>query len=153
MTRTIRIVAITAVATASLLLAGAASAARATRVAGAIWVNNVLYDTVVTDTSFTAPPERSTDTIYSFMLSGLSGQRSIADAAPGDPAFNGGRWSVRTVVFTPAGLAVHDPDGDGVANFELTSVDDLMHHEALGHVEIFETSIYFECPVLPRRNR
>ena len=153
MTRTIRLTAITALAAGALLLAGTASAARATRVAAAIWVDNVLYDTVVTDTSFTSPPEHSTDTIYSFMMSGLSGQRSIADAAPGDPAFNGGRWSVRAVVFTPAGLAAFDPDGDGVANFELGNVADLLHEEALGHVEIFETSIYFECPVLPRRNR
>jgi hypothetical protein len=108
---------------------------------------------VVTPTSFLAPPEHSTDLIYSFMMSGLRGQRSISEAAPGDRDYNGGRWSVKAVIFTPDGILAHDGDGDGVVDFELTNVEDLLTHADLGHVEILDTTIYFECPLLPRRGR
>ena len=67
------------------------------------------------------------------MLSGLTGQRSVSESAPGDRDFNGGRWAVKLAVFTDTGRAVHDPDGDGSVNFELTNVNDLYHHVALGH--------------------
>lgn len=139
--------------TLATVIALPAAAAKATRVANAIWVDGYLYDTVATDTSFLAPPEHSTDTIYSFGMSGLTGQRSVADAAPGDPDFNGGRWSVKMVLFTDQGVALFDPDGDGVVNFELMSDAEVLEHEAAGDLEIFDTTIYFECPLLPRRAR
>ena len=126
-------------------------AAGATRVAEAIWANDNLYDTVVTPTTFIAPPEHSTDRIYSFMMSGLSGQRSVAESAPGDMDYNGGRWDVQMVIFTADGIAAHDPDGDGIVNFELTNSEDVLLHEGLGHIIINEANFYFECPLLPRR--
>ena len=131
--------------------AGTVNAARATRVENAIWAHDHIYDTVVTDTSFSVPPSGSTDIIYSFMLSGLDGQRSVAETAPGDPEFNGGRWDVHLVTFTPAGLAAHDPDGDGLVNFELTNAEDLLLHEELGHLVVNRANFYFECPMLPNR--
>jgi hypothetical protein len=108
---------------------------------------------VLTDTSFSNPPAHSTDIIYNFAMSGLTGQRSVSEAAPGDREFNGGRWSVKIVVFTPEGIDVHDPDGDGVVNFELISGEEVIVHELLGHIDIIDTSIYFECPLLPRSGR
>lgn len=129
----------------------AAFAGGATRVPEAIWAHGELYDTVVTPTSFVSPPEHSTDLIYSFMLSGLTGQRSVADAAPGDPDFNGGRWSVQMVAFTPLGLTVHDQNNDGYADFELSTEAEVLEHESLGHLVINDANFYFECPMLPRR--
>ena len=119
-----------------LAVAVTAHAGGATRVAAAIWAHGELYDTVITPTSFVAPPEHSTDIIYSFMMSGLMGQRSVADSAPRDPDFNGGRWSVQVVSFTPLGLSVHDQNNDGYV--------DLVINDA---------NFYFECPMLPRKNR
>lgn len=133
--------------------AAIASGQGATRVAEAIWAHGELYDTVVTPATFTSPPEHSTDTIYSFMISGLAGQRSVADAAPGDPSYNGGRWDVQMVTFTALGIDVHDPDGDGVVNFELMSEEEVLDHEDLDHLIITPANFYFECPMLPRRNR
>ena len=133
------------------LASAAVAEAGATRVAEAVWAHGNLYDTVLTPTSFVSPPEHSTDVIYSFMMSGLMGQRSVADAAPGDRDYNGGRWSVYVAVFTDAGLAVHDADNDGYADFELTSADMVLHHVDLGHVEVHPADFYFECPLLPRR--
>jgi hypothetical protein len=57
-------------------------------VADAIWGHGQLYDTVITPATFVSPPEHSTDTIYSFDMSGLMGQRAVSDAAPGDPDFS-----------------------------------------------------------------
>ena len=132
-----------------LIGATAALAAKATVVNDAIWAHGELYGTVATDTAFNLPPAHSTDTIYSFMLSGLTGQRSISESAPGDRDYNGGRWSVKMVFFTDLGKTVHDPDNDGAVNFELKSAAQLLEHETLGHLTIMNTSIYFECPLRP----
>jgi len=128
-------------------------AGKATRVADAIWVHDQLYGTVATDTSFRSPPPKSTDIIFSFMDSGLRGQRSVAQYAPGDPEYNGGRWNVMLVTFTDMGKNVHDPDKDGEVNFELTNAEDVLHHAELGHLTIAEPGVYFECPLLPRHHR
>ena len=133
--------------TSSLAFAGGP----ATRVENAIWSHDVLYDTVVTQNSFTSPPGHTVDKIFSFSMSGLQGQRSVSEAAPGDTDYNGGRWWVQMVVFTQTGLDAHDPDGDGFVNFELSNAEDVLHHRDLGHLEIYETSIYFSCPLNPSR--
>ncbi|MBI5674819.1 MAG: hypothetical protein HZC48_03170 [Nitrospirae bacterium] len=134
-----------------LMSSAVVHAGGATRVAEAIWANGNIYDTILTPATFVAPPLQSTDIIYSFMLSGLEGQRSVAESAPGDQDYNGGRWNVQMVVFTPQGIAVHDPDGDGIVNFELTTAEMVLEHEALGHLTISAANFYFECPLLPRR--
>lgn len=125
--------------------------AGATRVSEAIWGHGQLYDTVITPATFISPPEHSTDTIYSFDMSGLMGQRAVADAAPGDRDYNGGRWSVQMAVFTDLGKEVHDTDDDGHVDAELTSADQVMMMVDLGHLEVFPANFYFECPMLPRR--
>jgi hypothetical protein len=134
-----------------LLAATSVVHAQATIVSDAIWVDGQLYGTVITPTFFMDPPEHSTDIIYSFMMSGLEGQRSVAESAPGDPDYNGGRWDVHMVVFTdPQGLMAHDPDGDGMANFELMSEEEVLYHVGLGHLVITPANFYFVCPLRPR---
>jgi hypothetical protein len=76
-------------------------------------------------------------------------QLPVAEAAPGNPDYNGGRWFTHTVVWTEAGFDAH-----GTAPI-LMSYDDIMLHESLGHLMItpgtFEGGppAYFECPLLP----
>lgn len=136
-----------------LIVATSADARGPLRASAAIWSHGELYGTVGTPAVFTDPPEHTTDTLYNFGMSGLEGQRAISAAAPGDRDFNGGRWSVVLVTFTDQGKAVHDPDGDGMVNFELTSEEDVLNHEALGHLILTDTDVYFECPMLPGANR
>jgi hypothetical protein len=128
--------------------ASSAIAGGATRVEDLVWANGVIWDTILTPASFKSPPLHSVDLLFTFDMSGLKGQRPIADSHPGDKAYNGGRWWVQVVVFTDEGKAAHDPDGDGAVNFELTSLEELLIHLDLGHLEIFETETYFECPLL-----
>jgi hypothetical protein len=138
--------------TLALLLVSSVFAAPAMRVSEALWANDKTFDTVLTDTSFNLPPMHSTDVLYNFGMSGLQGQRAVSESAPGDRDYNGGRWSVKVVVFTEAGKGAHDPEDTGFVNFELTSADAVLAHQALGHFDIIDTSIYFECPLLPRKN-
>jgi len=130
-------------------MAGSALADRAIQVEDVIWANDHIYDTILTDTNFRNPPRHSTDTLYNFDMSGLTGQRPVSDAAPGMPGYNGGRWSVKLVTFTAQGMAAHDPDGDGAVNFELMNAGDVLTHEGLGHFTIMDTDIAFTCPLIP----
>jgi hypothetical protein len=136
--------------TIGLVLALAApmvTAAPAARGEEAIWADGTIWDTIDTGAHFKAPKNpNSVDKIYVFM--NLQGQRAVAEAAPYERDYNGGRWWVQAVDFTAAGLAVHDPDGDGVANFELTSDDAVLDHMALGHLTIAPTDVYFVCPLI-----
>jgi hypothetical protein len=123
----------------ALLLASTSfvAADRATvRLEPAIYANDQLYGTVVTqNTDFsTAHPAQSLDTIYNFR--GV--QPSVADAAPGDPGFNGGRWAVMLVSWnagtTPRLLTNADAVEAAIAAGELT---------AEGPVR------YFVCTLIP----
>jgi hypothetical protein len=80
-----------------------------------------------------------------------AGQLPVAEAAPGNPNFNGGRWFTHTVEWTQAGFDAH-----GTVPV-LKSYADVMVHYNLGHLEITAGSPggpgappdYFECPMLP----
>jgi hypothetical protein len=109
-----RTIAVVAAAAGAAL--GLSATAQAAGVSGpAIYVDHVLYRTVVTptDLSGTGAPDQSWDTIYNF----FGAQPSVATAAPGDPGYNGGRWQVHKVS-APSGyaaaLAAGDLDGNGV---------------------------------------
>lgn len=141
----------TALSLALVLTASAAMAGRAARVEEALWGAGELWDTVLTPTTFKQPPSHSVDLLFNFAMSGLQGQRAVSSNVPGDPAYNGGRWWVQMVVFTPQGILAHDPDGDGSVDFELTSAEEVADHVELGHLRVFETSTYFECPLLRSR--
>lgn len=76
-----------------------------------------------------------------------AGQLPVAEAAPGNPAYNGGRWNAQTVTWTQAGFDAH-----GTVPV-LKSYADIMLHYNLGHLTITPGAPsgpnYFECPLLP----
>jgi hypothetical protein len=134
---------ITAVLTAGGATLGLAATAHAAGVSGpAIYVDHVLYRTVVTptDLSQTGAPAHSFDTIYNF----FGPQMSVATAAPGDRDYNGGRWQVHKVS-TPGGyaaaLAAGDLDGNGV----LDSADEVAAALASGALVDDGIVKYFVC--------
>ncbi|MEE4262344.1 MAG: hypothetical protein V2I56_06605 [Desulfobacteraceae bacterium] len=77
------------------------------------------------------------------------GQLPVAEAAPGNPDYNGGRWFTHTVEWTAAGFMAH-----GIVPV-LTSEADIEEHEDLGHLVLTPGSfpggppVYFQCPLLP----
>jgi hypothetical protein len=107
--------------------------------APAFFVNGVVYRTVGTPTDLTetGAPDHSFDTIYEF----FGAQMNVATVAPGDAAYNGGRWIVQgldwntsyadavaqhggsnEVIDTNAEIAavLADPDAGGATTFEVT---------------------------------
>jgi hypothetical protein len=85
----------------------------------AFYVNGQLYRTVNTPTDLlnTGAPDLSFDTIYDF--GGL--QPNVATAAPGDPAYNGGRWRVHALSFSNYMTAVSQFDANASGNFDSNS--------------------------------
>jgi hypothetical protein len=127
------------------------TAERAVKTADAIWAEDRLFGTVATPTRFRTPPEHSTDVIFSFAESGLTGQRSVAEAAPGNPAYNGGRWHVYGVEFTEAGVMMFDEDMNGMVDEEFTNAEAVLEAAEAGLVVISDAEFYFECPLLPSK--
>lgn len=114
---------------------------------GSFYVDDELYRTVGTPTEL--PDKGPTDTLYVF--TGLTGQTPVAEDAPGDKGYNGGRWQVIVLVFTEAGENAHDPDGDGEVNFQLTNYEQVQHHiNVLGHLAVVGPGPRFVCPVIPQ---
>ena len=87
----------------------------------------------------------SFDELFVFVNSTASGQLSVAEAAPGNPYYNGGRWAVSTAMWTASG----DPSA------VLTSYDEILDAVLAGELMIIDgppaggPPPYFECPLLP----
>lgn len=111
---------------------------------GAIWADGHAYKTIATPANFTDNGPK--DGIYVF--DNLEGQNPVAEAKPGDQDYNGGRWQVYVLSFTEEGLAVHDANNDGVADFQLTSWEQVQTHIGLGHLEMTAVGPSFECPLI-----
>jgi hypothetical protein len=109
----------------SLSTGGAAFAAGSGGVTseGVIYVDHTLWRTVATptDLSHTRAPAQSWDLLYNF--GGL--QQSVAEVAPGDPGFNGGRWQVHAVS-APNGYAAALESGDLDGNGVLDAADEVV---------------------------
>lgn len=121
---------------ASLVLVGTASAA-APNFGPAIWADGQLFGTKGT-ADLPAPNAhnaQSFDGLFKF-TNGVEGQLPVAEAAPGNPDYNGGRWTEYQVTFT-----------DGAV--EVTSYAQLMELDDAGEVSIVATGNYFQCPLLP----
>jgi len=71
-------------------------------------------------------------------------QLPVSEAAPGNPNYNGGRWSLQNVTWTASGFMAYG----GYAPV-LTSEEEIKYNEGLGYLEITSGSIYFQCPLLP----
>lgn len=93
-------------------------------------------------TTLPAPNEKnqqSYDKIFVF-TNGATGQLPVSEAAPGNPNYNGGRWSVQLATWAddvPHEIPV------------LTSYDEVTFHVGLGHLSIVDGDFYFQCPLLP----
>jgi hypothetical protein len=85
------------------------------------------------------------------IVNGAPGQLPVSEAAPRNPAYNGGRWFTHTAMWTAEGMAAHDPLP------VLMSYEEIQLQQDLGHLAITPGSFaggpppYFECPLLPVR--
>lgn len=126
---------------------GMAAAPASAGVGGpAFYVDGQLYRTVgtPTDLSGTGAPAHAWDVIYEFG----GAQLNVAEAAPGDSGYNGGRWQVHGLVF-PAGYAAALADGDGDGDGVLDSVAEVGAALAAGSAVDAGVVKQFECPAIP----
>ena len=139
--RTLTLVVLAAVAAvvATSALAGAGG------VTGpAFYVDGQLYRTVGTPTDLPArAPAHSFDTIYD--LGGL--QPNVAEAAPGDRDYNGGRWTVRAISFADYAGALAAFDANGSGTFD--SAEEVEAAVAAGAATDLGIVKRFVCPAIP----
>lgn len=84
--------------------------------------------------------EQAFDKLFKF-TNGVEGQLPVAEAAPGNPAYNGGRWYAHSVTW--------NDEADAVL---LTSFADIMaHHSELTITpgSLDDPANFFQCPLLP----
>jgi len=142
-----------AVASGLLLLATVTQAA-APDFSARVYGDGIAWGTKGT-TALPAPNEynrQAFDALYVITNSNNpQGQLPVSEAAPGNPAYNGGRWFTHTVEWTAEGFMAH-----GIVPV-LMSYEDIQLHESLGHLVITEGSfpdgppVYFQCPLLPEK--
>ncbi len=133
-------------------LAPSASAGATRNFAAGFWGDGVRWGTVVAPALLpsNAPPDSFDKFLIVTNSNTPGGQAPVVEAAPGNPAYNGGRWATYTVMWTAAGFAAH-----GGTVPLLTSYADVMFHHGLGHLTVALGSPaggppgYFECPLVP----
>ena len=151
-----KLVGLASVVVAALLVVAPVAAAGPAFGAG-IWADGRQWGTKLT-TYLPAPHganARSFDKLYFITPLGWTPavgpagflQAPVAEAAPGNPAYNGGRWAMtRVTVLNPAGVS-----------FPIASYAELMAEAVEGDVLIdampsFDgghTTPFFQCPLLP----
>lgn len=110
----------------------------------AFWANGALYRTVntPTDLSGTGAPAHSLDIIYAFPE---GTQINVAEAAPGDPDYNGGRWMVTPIMFTDYETAAAMYGG---SNGGFDSDSEIRDALEAGAATLGDPVKYFVCPVI-----
>lgn len=110
----------------------------------AFYVDGELYRTVITptDLSDTGAPDDSFDVIYA-----IDGARNVAESAPGDTDYNGGRWKVHAlhVDDLAATIAAVDANDSGT----LDAVEEVHAAISAGLATDRGVVASFECPVIP----
>jgi hypothetical protein len=101
-----------------------------------VWADCQLYASVVTPANFN-PNSDPFDQLYSADFTSFKdGIGLISESKPGDQDYNGGRWHLNVLKSTV--------DPNKYINACIVEDLDLNDFES--------TQIYFECPLLPRRN-
>jgi len=97
---------------------------------GTIYAHDQTYRTVGTPALL--PDQGRFDTIY--VLGG--GFANVADAAPGDPEFNGGRWEVRPITWIR------------ISPTQFKNAEAIHAAAAAGDIRIEDVVKRFECPLI-----
>ena len=117
-----------------------------------LWADGQAWGTKGT-TALPAPTEHNVDSFDGLFViinsNNPDGQMPVAEAAPKNVNYNGGRWITFTVWWTDLGFT-----DDGTVPV-LTSYAEVLVHYMLGHLDFEEGSPeggpppYFQCPLLP----
>jgi len=97
---------------------------------GTIYAHDTAYSTIGTPTNL--PNHGKFDTIY------VLGEplANVADAAPGDMEFNGGRWEVRPITWLT------------ISPTQFTNAEQIKQAAMAGQISIGDVVKRFECPMI-----
>lgn len=99
---------------------------------GTIYAHDEQYQTIATPADL--PNQGKFDTIYV-----LGGElANVADAAPGDMDFNGGRWEVRPITWLT------------ISPTQFTNAEQVEAAAMAGQISIGDVVKRFECPLIPK---
>jgi hypothetical protein len=121
------------VALAAILLVSATAQAQIGPPGGTIYAHDVAYQTVATPRDL--PPQGPFDKIY-VLGNGLA---AVAESAPGDQDYNGGRWEVHLVEFLT------------ISPTQFTNAEDLLAAAGRSEVQIGGVARRFVCPLIPKK--
>jgi len=128
-----------------------------------IWGDGEQWGTKVTGV-IRHPNEQSLDKFFVLTVKdGVNGdvpegQLPVSEAAPGNPAYNGGRWWTYVAAWTQSGLDAHGSPLPLLTRYgPADDPNSILFHANLGHIEISEgppdgdgaPPEYFRCPMLP----
>lgn len=80
---------------------------------------------------------QSFDMLFAF-TNGAAGQLPVSEAGPGNPNYNGGRWSLQNATWV-----------EGAQPVLITSYDQLMMYVDAELITVTSAHTYFLCPLLP----
>jgi hypothetical protein len=115
----------------STLAAGGAARAQLGPPGGKIYASDRLFKTVATPTDL--PDQGKFEPIYALG----NGLVNVAEAAPGEPGFVGGRWEVHPVTWLT------------ISPTQFTNSGQVHAAERAGQISIGPVIRRFECPLLP----
>ncbi|MFB6172488.1 MAG: hypothetical protein ABEJ23_08125 [Haloarculaceae archaeon] len=141
------------------LLGGVAAGSAAPDFSPRVWGDGEQWGTKVTGT-ISNPNEQSLDKLFVVTnpVTGAlpSGTLPVSEAAPGNPAYNGGRWWTHVAAWTEAGIGAHGSPPPLLTRYgPADDPESILFHEALDHVTVSEgppaggPPAYFRCPLLP----
>lgn len=123
---------------ALLIISAVPAFASAPNFGEAIYADGATWGTKGT-ADLPAPTENNRqayDGLFKFVGDQAEGQLPVAEAAPGNPLYSGGRWIEYNVTWNVEPVLV-------------TSYAQLHELREAGDVNIMETGNYFQCPLLP----
>ncbi|MEN4040963.1 MAG: hypothetical protein ROW39_01365 [Anaerolineaceae bacterium] len=80
---------------------------------------------------------QSFDMLFAF-TNGVAGQLPVSEAGPGNPNYNGGRWSLQSATWA-----------GGAQPVLITSYAQLAMYVDAGLITVTSANTYFLCPLLP----
>jgi hypothetical protein len=96
------------------------------------WANGVIYGIVFPTNAGQSGGMRN----MLYVFRSLTGQRPVAEAAPGDANYQNGRFQTVFLDFTSKGIDVLDPDHDGMCEFEITNAQMIKNYLDQGYLTL-----------------
>jgi hypothetical protein len=109
------------------------------------WANGVIYGIVVPTNAGTGGGMRNT--LYIFR--NLTGQRPVAEAAPGDANYQDGRFQTIFMDFTQKGIDALDPNHDGLCEFEITNAQMIKNYLDQGYLSLGGRGSLMDIKLVP----